>query len=160
MNPRKRYRIPADKIEKAVVDQLGALLKEQNILEEAIEHTFNGENTVLKQIDNEIAQKVKESKQCQRLLEVFSQQGRIRILDNPELLDAILLEGIKVKKESEAQIKKLDQEIAEMQRKKDELAKFNNQDEICTRVKQALRIFKKSSLYTRNTSSKPCCQSL
>lgn len=70
---------------------------------------------------------------------------RMGILSNPEMIEEILLESIKLKKESEAQLQKIEKDIETLANKRGELIKFKDKDEINLRIKKALRAFDKSS---------------
>ena len=58
VNSKKNYRIRAERIEQTVVKYLGSLLKENGIMEQALQ-VFGDENTKLQELNREIAQKEK-----------------------------------------------------------------------------------------------------
>lgn len=144
VNTKKNYRIRAERIEQEVVRYIGSLLKENGILETALNHVFKGENNKFKELDHEIAQKEKESWQCQKVLVAMSSQQRMQLMANPELMTDILLEGLRVRRETECRIDELAKALELLYGQKDEIEKFSKRDDICAKLKQALQVFKNS----------------
>jgi DNA invertase Pin-like site-specific DNA recombinase len=145
VNTKKNYRIRAERIEQEVVKYIGSLLKENGILEKALNHVFKGENNKFKELDREIAQKEKENWQCQKVLAVMSSQERTQIMANPHLMSDILLEGLRLRRESEFRMNELVQELELLYEQKTEMEKFSKPDDVCAKLKQALQVFKNSS---------------
>lgn len=66
---------------------MSSLLKENGILEKATKNTFHEDNQGLRKLEDRIAHNDKESKRCEKLLEVLTGQSRKRMLENPDLMD-------------------------------------------------------------------------
>lgn len=107
INPAKKYRVYADKIEKTVVTFVGSLLEKHGILDKAIDNFFHGRNPGIDKLEDEISHNGAEIRQCERLLDVLASKGRERILANPDRMEEILIEGIEVRKQTQARLDEL-----------------------------------------------------
>lgn len=144
VNTKKNYRIRAERIEQTVIKYIGSLLQENGILEQALKQIFGGENIKLRELEHEILQKEKEVQLCERVLEVMTSQERVQMMERPHLLTDILLEGVRVRKDSVDRIEQLDKELEFLYERKEEIDKFAKRDDICTKLKQALQVLKNS----------------
>lgn len=148
-NSKKNYRIKAERIEQTVVKYLESILRENGILEQALRQVCGSENMKLSELDREIAQKEKEIRQCERVLEVMDSQEPMHIAANPHLVGDILLEGMRVRKESEERIEQLTKNLALLYERKEEIEKFSKRDDICIKLKHALKVFKNSPSFRK-----------
>ena len=144
INSSKNYRVPAERIEKVVINYVSSLLKENGILEKAIKNTFYGENPGLKKLEHQIAHNSKESKQCGQLLEMLASQGRKRMIDNPDRMEAILLEGIEVRKETQARLDQLREEAQLLQSQYEQFLRFKHKEDVRNSLREALDLFESS----------------
>lgn len=144
-NRTKNFRIRAERIETTVVSFLSSLLKKEGILEEAIKRAFNGENPIIKDLDEQISSNKKEINQCEQVLTMLASKGRSRILENPEKFDEILLEGVEIRRQTQSRMDNLQAESLELRKQKEELDKFKNKDDIKDRLRKALKLFESSS---------------
>lgn len=143
-NRKKNYRIRAELIEGEVIKYLSNLLKENGLLGQKLKELFNAEQSPLKKLDNEIAHKQKEIRQCERVIEVMASKERMQIMENPELVHDILLQSMRVRRECEARIEELGKELDLLHKGREELARFVEVDDVCKKLKHALEVFKKS----------------
>jgi hypothetical protein len=63
---------------------------------------------------------------------------------NPQLVGDILLEGLRVRRESEDRMVEISKELELLYKRKEEMENFAKHDDICTKLKQALQVFKNS----------------
>lgn len=145
INQTKNYRIRAERLEKTVVDLVNTLLKENGILEKAIKGTFDGENQELKEFEDQITKNNREIKQCELLLNVIDTKGRSKIIENPELMEEILLEGLTMKKQTIARLEELRLESIGLQKQKEQLHKFKDKNEVRLNISNAMKLFESSS---------------
>lgn len=145
INPAKKYRIQADKIEKTVVSFVSSLLEKNGILDKAITNFFHGKNSGLEKLETEISQNSSEIKQCERLLDVLASKGRDRILANPEQMEELLLEGIELRKQTQARLDELHDESRALNLQKEQLYKFKDKTSVQSHIKKALKLFETSS---------------
>ncbi len=144
INPSKNYRVPAERLEKVVVNYVSSLLKENGILEQAIKNTFYGENPGLKKLESHIAHNAKETKQCAQLLEMLASQGRKRMIDNPDRMEEILLEGIEVRKETQSRLDELREESNLLQSQYEQFLRYKHKENVRSSLKEALDLFESS----------------
>lgn len=65
-------------------------------------------------------------------------------MENPYLVNDILLESVRVRKECEARMDELSQELVLLYQRQEEIAKFSKSADVCEKLKHALDFFKKS----------------
>jgi hypothetical protein len=143
-NLAKNYRVPAAKIENIVVKYVASLLKENGILEKAIKNTFHEDSQGLIKLEKQIAHNAKESKQCEKLLATLTSQSRQRLIDNPELMEELLLEGVEIKRQTQTRLDQLRDEAHRLQRQLEQLQRFKQTKEVRESLKKALDRFDRS----------------
>lgn len=141
----KNIRVRAERIEKAVLNFIGSLISKNGMLEEAAKRTFNSKNSGLKDLEERIAHNAKEIRQCEELAAIIATKSRNKIIENPERMEEILLEGIEVRKQTMARMDELRIELIELQKQKDRLCKFKDSDGVKANLKKAIKLFESSS---------------
>ena len=145
VNPKKKFRVRAERIEKAVLDFLSSLIKKNGLLEEAVKKAFNGENTILKSLDAEIAQNTKALKQCEQVISILSDRSQTRIIEQPERMEEILLEASETRKQSMQRMEELRAQAAELHMQKEQIGKFEHCNDVQNNLKKALKTFETST---------------
>jgi len=145
INPAKKYRVHAEKIEKTVVDYVGSLLKKNGILDQAVKNFFHGKNPGLEKLEAEIMCNSTEIKKCERLLEILAGEGRDKMLANPNKTEQILLEGIAVRKQTQARLDELRDDSKALSLQKKQIYKFKDKDNMQNHIKKAMALFEASS---------------
>ena len=78
-------------------------------------------------------------------MDMLALQQRVQIMVQPDLMNNILLEGVRLRNESEARIEQLEKEMKAPYERRIELAKLSDSEKTCSRLKCALDVFNKSS---------------
>jgi DNA invertase Pin-like site-specific DNA recombinase len=145
VNSQRNYRIRADYIEEKVVKYIGTLLRQNGILEKALNNLFHEKDNSLKKVDQEISVIEKKIHQHEQALQVMSARQNLRIIESPEHIDEILFELVKLRKENEMKLLDLNKELEFIYERKEEMEKLSKQDDICAKLKKSLEVFHKSS---------------